>query len=369
MKIYQQSLTKTELMRRVGNLAQIGGVQLLRSEDGPSRGVRLLEFRLGSGFNFKVAVDRGMDVGYCEYKGMPLGWIPPTLLPGSWYFEQQDEFGWLRTAMGGLCTSCGLLHIGNPESDTIKQYNFPDRHEEHYGVHDRMAMLPAQLLSYGDTWKREDCWLNASGRMIQSQVYAENLVVNRIYTAKIGEKRFFMHDQVINEGYYQTPIMLLYHLNFGFPFVDEGSKLISMLSEPAKTLAGGKELNDDSSYAVFSKPKQGADLQVFGLQPNTNKDGTAGVAIIQPALGESGMGVYLRYKPEQFPKLFETRMMGEGHYFVSLEPATNDFGRAELRNRGELKLLNPGEQRKFDIEIGVLEGSEEIGSFQRSLTI
>ncbi len=110
-------------------------------------------------------------------------------------------------------------------------------------------------------------------------------------------------------------------------------------------------------------------MQIFGLLTNTYTDGTAGVANIQPDLGKSGMGVYLRYKPELFPKLFETRMMGEEYYFVSLEPGTNDFELAELRNQGELKLLNPGEQREIDIEIGVLDDSKEIVSFQRSLNI
>jgi hypothetical protein len=363
MNLYQRDWSKTELMRRLGSLPQAGGVQLLRYEDGPATGVRMLEFRLGSGFIFKVALDRGMDVGYCEYKGMPLGWIPPTLLPGPWHFEQQTEFGWLRTAMGGLCTSCGLLHIGNPESDSIAHYNFPGRQEERYGVHDRLAMLPAQLLNYGETWEGDECWLNASGKIVQAQVYAENLVVHRTYTARMGEKRFFMRDHVINEGYYPTPMMLLYHLNFGFPFIDEGSQLLSSLSQPARMLVGGKELIDSGAYAVFTAPKSGANLEVFELQPNTGRDGTAGIAIIQPGLGESGMGVYLRYKPEQFPKLFETRMMGEGHYFVSLEPGTNEFGRAELRRRGEMNFLHPGERREFELEIGVLEGHQEIEAF------
>jgi hypothetical protein len=80
--LYGKYWTHKELLRRVGHQAQVGGVQLLRVEDGPARGVRFLEFRQGNGFIFKVAVDRGMDIGYCEYKGVDLGWIPSTLLPG-----------------------------------------------------------------------------------------------------------------------------------------------------------------------------------------------------------------------------------------------------------------------------------------------
>jgi hypothetical protein len=171
---------------------------------------------------------------------------------------------------------------------------------------------------------------------------------------------------VINEGHYPTPIMLLYHLNFGFPFVDEGSKLAVTLKEPVKLMAGRKT-GTEISFDTFTAPEKAADLQVFSLQPRVDKNGTASIAIIQSNLGKSGMGVYLRYKPEQFPKLFETRMLGEGHYFVSLEPGTNDFGRKELHRKSEINVLQPGENRVFDLEIGVLDGEQEIKSFQNSL--
>lgn len=127
------------------------------------------------------------------------------------------------------------------------------------------------------------------------------------------------------------------------------------------------ELVHTGDFEHFSAPVPAADLQVFALQPRANREGFAGAAIVNPALGESGMAVYLRYRPEQFPKFIETRMMGEGHYFVSLEPCTNGFGRAELRQKGELTFLQPGEKRIFDLEIGVLEGAQEIETFQASL--
>jgi hypothetical protein len=365
--LYGKSLTRQELLKRVGHLAQIGGVQLLRFEDGPAGGVHILEFRLGSGLVFKVALERGMDVGYCEYKGIPLGWIPPTLLPAPWYFEQQTEFGWLRTAMGGFCTSCGMLHIGNPESDSVAQYHFSARLEERYGVHDRMAMLPARLGAYGETWEGERCVLSAEGQIIQAQVYGENLVLRRRYQALLGEKRYFMHDEITNEGCYPTPLMLLYHINLGFPLVDEGAELVSSLVRPPSLLAGDEAHIRKDSYCHFDAPQAGRELQVFDLTlPDASKD-VGGVAVVNRRLGNGGLGVYLRYRRSQFPHFLETCSMDERHYFVSLEPCTNDFGRAELRRRGELPVLQPNEKRCFDLEVGVLEGESEINIFCEGL--
>ena len=150
--LFGKQYSRAELMRRIGHLSQVGGVSLLEAADGPARGVRYLEFRSGAGFQFKVAIDRGMDVGWCDYHGQSLAWIPSTNLPAPWYFEQNAEFAWLRTVLGGLNNSCGLVHIGNPETADVSHYNFPARATERYGVHDRVGLLPGQLVHYGERW-------------------------------------------------------------------------------------------------------------------------------------------------------------------------------------------------------------------------
>jgi hypothetical protein len=58
-------------------------------------------------------------------------------------------------------------------------------------------------------------------------------------------------------------------------------------------------------------------------------------------------------------------MMGEGTYALAMEPSTNrDAGRADARERGELQWLEPGEQRRYDLEIGALPGTAAIGEFE-----
>jgi hypothetical protein len=58
-------------------------------------------------------------------------------------------------------------------------------------------------------------------------------------------------------------------------------------------------------------------------------------------------------------------MMGEGTYALAMEPSTNrDAGRPEARERGELQWLEPGEQRRYDLEIGALAGAAAIGEFE-----
>lgn len=362
--LYGRNFSRSELLRRVGHISQVGGVQLLSFQDGPPRGVRILEFRTGTGFVFKVAVERGMDVGYCEYRGASLAWIPPTLLPGPWYFCQETDFGWLRTALGGFCNSCGMVHIGNPETASVEHYNFPARPTERYGVHDRMALLPAQLMRYGERWEGDECLLEAEGKVVQAQAYGENLVLTRRYTARLGESRFFIHDEIENGGYLSTEHMLLYHINVGFPFVDEGSELLAPFDGPPRILFGEADPSRPEDYTRFIAPQKNWVQQTFEHRMHSGEDGKVPVAIVNPRLGNGGLGVYVVYNRKQLPNYIEWRMMGEGQYVVGIEPCTNTFGREVVRQAGDLIVLKPGETRTYDIEVGILDGADEIDRFR-----
>lgn len=366
-QLFNRSYSRGELMRRVGHISQVGGVQLLESAGGPSRGVRLLEFRTGTGFCFKVGVDRGMDIGYCEYQGASLAWIPPTLLPGPWYFEQQTEFGWLRSALGGFSDTCGLVHIGNPETDSVEHYNFPARPAERYGVHDRAAMIPAELLSYGERWEGDDCIIEAAGRVTQAQAYGENLVLTRRYTARLGESRFFLHDEVENAGWLPTVHMLLYHINAGFPFVDEGAELLAPFGSEPDVLFGNIDPDNRNEYCRFIAPRRNWMQQTFQHHMLAGADGRVPVGIVNHALGDGGQGLYVIYNRAQMPNYIEWRMMGEGQYSVGIEPCTNGFGREQVRQSGQAILMNPGEKRVYDIEAGVLDGAADIRRFSAAV--
>ena len=70
------------------------------------------------------------------------------------------------------------------------------------------------------------------------------------------------------------------------------------------------------------------------------------------------------YDRAQLPRYIEWRMMGEGQYAVGIEPCTNGFGRDEVRRAGELIVLQPGEKRIYDLEVGVLDGAAAIERFR-----
>jgi hypothetical protein len=61
-------------------------------------------------------------------------------------------------------------------------------------------------------------------------------------------------------------------------------------------------------------------------------------------------------------------MMGEGLYAVGMEPSTNGFKTIpQLLEDGAPIMLEPGEERTYELEFGVLAGGEAIDAFAASL--
>ena len=254
MHIYETDYSKRELMRRVGSLGQVGGVQLLTFAQGHGRGLQGIEFRTGTGFRFTVMVDRGFDVGPAEYQGVGLCWLPPKLLAGPWYYEGDlDPTAWLRVGLGGLFNSAGLVSIGTPEEIDTSGFGFTQRMTANYGTHDRIALTPASRFNFGEDWVGDQCLLWAEGLVRQDIAYGEHLSVRRRYETELGATSFRMVDTVTNEGWFPTYHQRLYHFNAGFPIVDEGTEiLVSVFEEPASMhFSVGEEPAKDEAAATW----------------------------------------------------------------------------------------------------------------------
>jgi hypothetical protein len=355
--LYGTHYSRAELLRRVGRLEQVAGVRLVTIGDGQGRGVRILEFRTGSGFAFDVLVDRSFDVGRCEHGGRPLSWQSAAGVVAPWYYEP-NGWGWFRAWGGGMVVTCGLDHTLGPGEDTAEQFNQPHIMKTvPYGLHGRVGGLPARLAGYGERWDGDECVLWAEGEVLQSAVFGEQLELRRRIEARVGESRFTIHDVVANVGHTRASHMFLYHCNAGFPVVDSSSELL--VPSRRTTTEYGVPVE---GYATMSAPVRGATEACFEHDLIAEPAGTVPVALVNRALA---LGVYQVFRVAQLPHHTVWRMMGEGTYALGMEPSTNrDAGRWDARERGELQRLEPGEERRYDLEIGALDGQAAIGEFE-----
>lgn len=354
MDLWGEKRRREELLARVGRLDQVAGVRLVTLEDGRGRGVRVLEFRAGGGFEFEVVVDRGFDLGRCEHAGVPLAWTSPVGIAGPWYREP-DGFGFLRNFGGGLLTTAGLEHTLFPVEDEAGHFSYPPRQRESYGLHGRIANEPARILGYGERWDGEECVLWAEGLVEQAAAFGEHLALRRRIECRLGSHALSVEDEVTNLGGTPVPHMLLYHVNAGHPVLDEGSRLLAPVR--AARARGGEE----GPYDSFEAPASGRGEQVHELDLDPGADGRVPVALVNPRLG---VGLYQRYRQAGLPHFFLWRVFAPHHYVVGIEPTSNDAGgRLEARRAGQLTVLEPGESRAYALELGALDGAAEIDAF------
>ncbi len=353
--LWGRTLSRDELLARVGRLEQVAGVQLVECGDGAERGVRVLRVTSGSGFDLEILVDRGFDIGRAWFLGQPLAWWSPVGLVGPWYSEPAG-LEWFRGFPGGLLSTCGLDHVQLGGEDDATVFGFPHRPTQTYGLHGRYTGLPARLAGYGTEWRGDEAVLWAEGEVLQASVFAEQLHLRRRIEVDLGGHGVRVRDRVTNIGPTACPHMLLYHCNVGHPVVDEGAELIYP-SGPGTCVSEART----ADYQTLAAPSDGYAEQCYEHDMAPDGQGWVSAAVVNHAIG---LGVYQSYRKESLPHHVTWRQLGRGTYVVAMEPTTNhDAGRFDARARGELLHLSPGEHRDYELHLGVLDGPDEITGF------
>ncbi|MEO1016865.1 MAG: aldose 1-epimerase family protein [Pseudomonadota bacterium] len=350
-QIFGKDFTRRELARHVGDFDQLFGVILLTHGDGTARGARVLQFRTGSGLAFDVNVDRCMDIASLDYRGVPLGWRSPTGPRNPWLHEADGELGlgWLRS-FSGIMNTCGLDHIMAPTEESAEHYNYPHRSKVRHGIHGRIAYTPARLRGYGVDWQGDDAVLWAEGEVRQAAMFGENLLLERRIEAEVGSDSVIVHDKVTSLGFYPTPHAMLYHVNFGWPLVAAGTKLVApikatpfMVHDPSATEIGAIEQ---------AEPQTGFSEQVYQHEVAMEPDGTVPLALVNERQGADGFGVLYEYDGKAMPALVQWQNLQEGNYVLGLEPATVKAGsREDWKARDELIWLDHGDSRSYRLRL------------------
>lgn len=362
-KLYGSNHSRLDLEKRSGSLHQFAGVQAGEFTDGLERGIRYLEFRTGTGFQFKVLVDRAMDVGPFEYRGAAIGWQSPTGFRHPALHEYNDEGGlsWLRS-MSGLMQTCGLDHTLFMDSDPADHYFYTPRKTVDSSLHGRIANIPARLTGYGEYWDNDDCILWCEGVVSQAAIFAEDLQLIRRIEARAGESSFTIRDRVVNHGFYRTPHMFLYHINIGYPVLDEGSRLIAPIAHiPWASHADNLE-SQGVGYFTQPAPQKNFHEQVYEHSINAGKDGIVPVAVVNRNFDNGkGLGILVEFNKSEFPHLFQWQNLQEGLYALGIEPSTNHvLGKPFARERGELRWLEHGDEYSYTTRFTVLEDNTAI---------
>jgi hypothetical protein len=346
-KLFNQELTRFDLLQRVGDISQVAGARLMRLEDGREEGVRLIEVRTGTGFRYNVLPSRGMDVSHAEYRGIPLSWRSCTGDVSPVFYEPTGD-GWHRLFYGGMVITCGLNNVGSPCVDG-----------EELGRHGRISATPAESVSADGRWEGDEYILTVQGRMKQAAFGGENLIMTRRIQSQLGASWFRIEDEVENLGFKPAPLMFLYHVNVGFPLLSKESTVL-IPSKKVTTIDASINAKD---FNKFHDPMPDASSEVFYHDTASDSDGIVTVAFINQKLP---LGLYIRYRKDQLKNLVQWKMLGQGDYVVGIEPANCHVeGRVAERAKGTLEFIARGEKRQFHLELGIVDSKTEFEKLRK----
>lgn len=360
VKLFGQTLTRRQVSERSGMLSQFAGVRLMTLGDGVERGIRMLEFRTGSGLRFTALVDRALDIADCDYKGQAIGWHSPSGFrhPGLHEYEGEKGLAWARS-FSGLLVTCGLDHILGPGEVPADEYNYPGKQSVTHSLHGRVGTIPARLTGYGEMWDGDECVLWAEGVVQQSAVFGEDLHLIRRIEADLGGNEIRIRDRVVNHGFARTPHMFFYHVNVSHPLLDEGSRYVAPVKDVVWAAHAGEAYERQGvGYRTLPGPQMNFREQVWQHEMAEDGEGRVPVAVVNSRLG---LGFQVTTRKNQLPCAYQWQNFQAGQYALGIEPSTHHvLGDLAARERGEMIWLEHGEERAYDAEFRVLDGAEQI---------
>ncbi len=364
LDVFGHELSLAELRRRTGDLSAVAGIRSVVLDDGVGRGVRAIDLRTSSGLELEVLVDRALDLGGLRLRGVPIGWRSGNGFRHPGLHEHSDEGGlsWLR-ALDGLLVSGGLDHtLFGGEVDATR-YGYPPKQTVSHGLHGRLTAIPARLLEAREVETDGRIVLRVVGEVIQATSFGEHLRLTREIEVDFDGREIRLHDVVDNLGFEPTPHMFLYHLNFGWPIVDEGTEFVAPIAQ--HLWASDSTTQQGVTYRTLPEPIRGFVEQVYEHELVAGPDGRHRVALLR---ADGALGVEVSWDASGMPNFFEWLNLREGQYGVGLEPSTHHVGGdGAARDDGSMTWLEHGESREYRTTIRVLEGERETAAVRDAI--
>ncbi|MEG1897796.1 MAG: DUF4432 family protein, partial [Mucinivorans sp.] len=187
----------------------------------------------------------------------------------------------------------------------------------------------------------------------------DHLELRRTISATLGASKITVRDSVTNLGNKRAPHMLLYHCNFGYPLVDDGTKIIWKGNWQSR---GGKQddfIFNDRNEQGFHRclppiPEHNSNGEsVVFVDADVDRRGGCECGLFNDNLG---LGIKIKFKKAQLPWLTNWQHFGKNEYVVGLEPGTHPpIGSDRAIKENTMLYIEPGETRSYQLDIEVVQ--------------
>jgi hypothetical protein len=289
---------------------------------GRREGVDLIVVDNGA-LRFAVVPTRGMGLWKGWYEGNRLGWDSPIgdgpVNPAFVNLGAHGGLGWLE-GFDELLARCGLENNGAPfEVEVVK----PDGSRSHttFGLHGRIANIPASYVAVHVAAEPPHA-ITVEGHVEETRVFGPQIRMKTMIMTVPGSNGLVVRDEFENLKDGPVEMQVLYHWNFGPPFLDSGARFVAPIGSVTPRDATAQRALE--RYDVYEGPKPGFAEEVYYFKLH-DAHASGGRTKVMLRNREGDKGVVLEFRNDQLPAFTlwkNTAGLRDG-YVTGLEPGTN----------------------------------------------
>ncbi len=296
---------------KISNLSQVCSAKRYVLFDGAEKGLEIIDCTNGK-IRFLLNVSKALDISQLWHEGQNVSFVSKNGLTAR-------EINFLNRFEGGMLYTCGLDSAGGREG---------------YELHGTHHNTPAKVTKL-------EC--NENGVTVEAEVYetalfGKNLLFKRKVFLGAESESVEIFDSITNCGYIQQEYCILYHVNVGYPMLDDGAIIVA-------------DIKEAKPRTPFAKENQSSMLEITDCVPNQEemcyfiKMNTPKASLTNKKLGKK---FSVSWSKDTLPEFVEWKSMASGDYALGLEPCST-----ELDGEFKYKYLQPNETVEFNLSLTV----------------
>lgn len=322
---------------------------------GLQEGVQVVEVNNGK-LTFAILPTRGMGIWKGQCGDISLGWDSPVKDPVNPAFinlQDRGGLGWLK-GFNEWFVRCGLNSMGAPGMDTVLDYS-GNEFDVPLTLHGNIANVPARAVSVEIT----DEAIIVKGEVDETMMFGPALRLNTVIRTEFRSGKMTIIDTVTNLGNNPQEHEMLYHINYGAPLLEKGSRMIAPFKQVAPR--DSRSAAGIDTFDAYGAPQSGFVEQVYKYELAGKRGSRETMTMLRNGTGDKAS--LLRFTLKDFPcfTLWKNTAGKADGYVTGLEPATSyPNSRRFEREKGRVITLAGGESRTTTLSIETLDTKKAI---------
>ena len=294
---------------KISNQMEIMSLRRYSVTEGSAKGLEVIDCDNGN-IRFLINVGKAADIMQLYHKGQNMSFVSKN-----GFTSREIDFD--RRFEGGMLYTCGLDNLGDRDG---------------YATHGTVHNIPAEITRA--VCDEEGICVEAIMR--DTAIFGKNLVLKRkIYSAILSDT-VSVEDTLINEGYKDEEYCILYHVNVGYPMLDDGARVVADTVACVPRTPWAAE-NEDTAFLMES-PIANFEECCYFLSFNSPR-----ISLVNERISKT---FSVEYSADTLPCFVEWKSRASGDYALGFEPCTS-----ELDEGFKYKRISVGEKIKFNVKI------------------